>query len=213
MLTAAHGVCYLPAPSINDAARCGLWQRLLAMTPEQVLALEPPKVGEYTSDLLWMTAATSNAIANLKALKMPERVPKVARMMLRQIAGRLPEAKRKVTIIHGDYTQAGDDEATWFIDPPYQVNGSGSAGTWFPQGMGYCKREHCTSADLDFAALAHWCWSRRGQVMVCEQKGADWLPFVPLRRDGVEVGWRNDDSTGTLFDLALVDRHQQAGGA
>lgn len=176
-----------------------LWQRLLAMEPEQVLALTPPEAGTYTSDFLWMTAATSNAIANLNTLKMPERVPKVAEMMLHQIAEQLPEAKRKVTIIHGDYTLAGDDEATWFIDPPYQASGNGSAKTWFPQGMGYSHRERCTSKHLDFDALGEWCRTRRGQVMVCEQKGAAWLPFLPLERDGVEVGWRNDDTAGTLF--------------
>lgn len=174
-----------------------LWQRLLAMEPADVLNLKPPPAGEYTSDFLWMTAATSNAIANLNTLKMPERVPQVAEMMLRQIADRLPEAKRKVTIIHGDYTEAGDDEATWFIDPPYQVSANGSAKTKFPQGMGYSRRRGCSSEHLDFEALADWCRSRRGQVMVCEQWGAGWLPFVSL--GGMEVGWRNGDTAGTLF--------------
>ena len=36
-----------------------LWNRLLRMTPEQVLALEPPSVGEWTDDFLWMSASTS----------------------------------------------------------------------------------------------------------------------------------------------------------
>lgn len=183
----------------KDPRVAALWRRLLAMEKEEVLALKPPVAGERTSDLLWMTAATSNAIANLNTLKMPDRVPKVAQAMLRQIALRLPEAKRKVTIIEGDYTLAGDDDATWFIDPPYQVNGSGSEKTAFPQGMGYSRKAHCTSADLDFEALADWCRSRRGQVMVCEQRGAAWLPFVPMDRHGPEVGWRNGDVQGTLL--------------
>lgn len=183
----------------KDARVVELWRRLLAMEPEEVLALEPPEAGVYTEDFLWMTAATSNAIANVYRLKMPERVPRVAKLMLAGIAERLPEAKRKVTIVHGDYTDAGDDEATWFIDPPYQVNGNGSARTAYPQGMGYSRREKCTAARLDFEKLADWCRSRRGQVMVCEQRGAAWLPFVPLRRNGPEVGWRNDDSVGTLL--------------
>lgn len=37
----------------------------------------------------------------------------------------------------------------------------------------------CTG--LDYAVLADWCRTRRGQVMVCEQDGAEWLPFVPFR--------------------------------
>jgi len=177
-----------------------LWQRLLAMTPREVLALEPPVAGDYTDDFLWMTAATSNAIGSLRRLKMPERVPEVARGMLRQIAATLPEAKRKVTVIEGDYLEAPDVEATWFIDPPYQVNGSGSEHTWFPQGMGY--GHGCRSSDLDFAALGEWCQSRQGQVMVCEQSGATWLPFTSLG-DSKEAGWRNNDVAGTLFHQPL----------
>lgn len=56
-------------------------------------------------------------------------------------------------------------QATWFVDPPYQRQ-----GTFY----------RCSSRDIDFAALADWCRSLRGQVLVCEQEGANWLPFKPL---------------------------------
>jgi 16S rRNA G966 N2-methylase RsmD len=68
---------------------------------------------------------------------------------------------RHWVVIEGDYTRAPDVEATWFIDPPYN-NRAGS---------------HYVHADLDYAALATWCQSRRGQVIVCENEGATWLPF------------------------------------
>jgi hypothetical protein len=66
-------------------------------------------------------------------------------------------------LIEGDYACAPDIEATWFIDPPYQV-----AGT------------HYVHHTIDYAELAAWCRSRSGQVMVCENDGATWLPFQPF---------------------------------
>lgn len=62
-----------------------------------------------------------------------------------------------------DYRTAPDVEATWFVDPPY-VDG----------GASY------TFSEVDYPALASWCRSRQGQVIVCERSGADWLPFEPL---------------------------------
>jgi hypothetical protein len=68
-------------------------------------------------------------------------------------------------LIEGDYTDAPDLEATWFIDPPYQ------------------KIQHGYDSDragIDFEALGSWCQSRPGQIIVAEESGADWLPFQPL---------------------------------
>lgn len=66
------------------------------------------------------------------------------------------------TLIHGDYTAAPEARATWFIDPPYQHHG---------------KHYRHGASGIDFGALGAWCRARRGQVMVCENVGADWLPF------------------------------------
>ena len=71
------------------------------------------------------------------------------------------ERIRHWVVIEGDYTLAPDIEATWFIDPPY----NNRAGSYY------------VHADLDYAVLATWCQSRRGQVIVCENEGATWLPF------------------------------------
>jgi hypothetical protein len=51
--------------------------------------------------------------------------------------------------------------ATWFIDPPY----ANEAGKRYRQG------------GLDYATLSTYCKTRKGQVIVCENYGADWLPF------------------------------------
>lgn len=51
---------------------------------------------------------------------------------------------------------------------------------------------------------ASFCWSRKGQVMVCEQEGATWMPFryfhtakgnesVNGGKISAEVIWRSDE--------------------
>ena len=67
-------------------------------------------------------------------------------------------------IIEGDYHDAPDVEATWYVDPPY----ANKAGSYYPHQPN------------SFQELARWCRSRRGLVMVCENAGAAWLPFRPL---------------------------------
>ncbi len=62
------------------------------------------------------------------------------------------------TISKESYLTIPNQEATWFIDPPY-VNS--------------LYRHKIT----DYAELADWCKSRKGQVIVCERAGTDWLPF------------------------------------
>ena len=68
-------------------------------------------------------------------------------------------------VIEGDYTTAPDIEATWHIDPPY----NNKPGKYYPYQPD------------SFADLGQWCTTRKGLVMVCENDGAEWLPFKPLR--------------------------------
>jgi len=70
-------------------------------------------------------------------------------------------------IQQGDHTDIPQQTATWFIDPPYQVGGH-------KYSMG--------NGAIDFTHLAQWCKSRVGQVIVCENIKADWLPFWPMRK-------------------------------
>ena len=86
-------------------------------------------------------------------------------------------------IICGDYRDLENKNATWFIDPPYQYGG-----------------EHYIhgNKDICYWALGQWCKSRQGQVLVCENTKADWLPFEPLKKmrgqshTTVEAMWTND---------------------
>lgn len=92
-----------------------------------------------------------------------------------------------------------DLEATWFIDPPYQV-----AGRHYRFG----------SEIIDYGALGEWCRARPGQVIVCENEGADWLPFQQLAsvkttrsNRSPEVYWLNDceRDAGVETELDLFD--------
>lgn len=66
-------------------------------------------------------------------------------------------------ILHGSYDELPNEEATWFVDPPYQFGGST-----------YVENK------IDFGLLADWCRSREGQVIVCENTRADWMDFKPM---------------------------------
>jgi site-specific DNA-adenine methylase len=70
----------------------------------------------------------------------------------------------KITNLSYEGLKVPNQGATWFVDPPY----SG------PPGRAYKHNE------IDFDFLASWCKSRPGQVIVCENSGADWLPFKSL---------------------------------
>lgn len=64
-------------------------------------------------------------------------------------------------VFNASYEDIENIEATWFVDPPYNNNA----------GLDYRFNK------IDYSALAGWCLSRKGYVIVCEQYGASWLPF------------------------------------
>jgi hypothetical protein len=75
------------------------------------------------------------------------------------------ERIRHWRVSEGSYADVLNRTATWFIDPPYQQAGKG-----YRYG----------SSRIDFPALGVWCRGRAGQVIVCENEGADWLDFRPF---------------------------------
>lgn len=64
-----------------------------------------------------------------------------------------------------DYNDLENETATWFIDPPYMFGGY---------------KYKFSSNKLDFESLGNWCKSRNGQIIVCENTKANWLPFKPM---------------------------------
>lgn len=86
------------------------------------------------------------------------------------------------TIYNTSYTASPNIEATWFIDPPYSGNGG----------------KYYVNNKIDYAELGEWCMNRNGQTIVCENEGADWLPFESLvnlkgqKHNRKEVIWYNE---------------------
>jgi len=67
-------------------------------------------------------------------------------------------------VTNKSYEELDNIEGTWFIDPPY----NNKAGRLYKYKLN------------DYEKLASWCQTRNGQVIVCENSGADWLPFKEL---------------------------------
>ncbi len=98
-------------------------------------------------------------------------------------------------------------EATWFIDPPYDNTGKDGLRGGYKHGK------------VDYSRLAEWCRSLPGQVIVCEQLGADWLPFRSSHEvSGIrgkmrgqagtrsqEVVWCSDDQEAEHMPLTVAE--------
>lgn len=78
------------------------------------------------------------------------------------------------------YNEIPNCKATWYIDPPYQNARAGYKYKW-------------SNKTINYPHLGEWCLERKGQVIVCEQEGADWLPFWKLK-DIAGCGRRSDGS-------------------
>jgi site-specific DNA-adenine methylase len=187
--SAAYSLYHKPKDALlieKDVEVVELWNRLCGMTETELAQSNLPPDGSQTSDP-WHLAA----LATKDGLRYPATVRPWFRKSFdwsRNIAVKNGRIARGYQYIQGDYWDAPDLEATWFIDPPYQKVAKG----------------YRFGADqIDFKRLAEWCKNRRGQVIVCEQEGADWLPFKSLvthssinNKPTNEVVWIKDCEDG-----------------
>ncbi len=56
-------------------------------------------------------------------------------------------------------------ECTWFVDPPYSQAG-----------------KRYRNNNINYQHLGNWCKEKQGQVIVCEQSGANWLEFHTFKK-------------------------------
>lgn len=154
---------------------CGIWDYLIKVSSEEIMALpdfvydQDDLVGQpqEVKDLVgfWLNRCCSSPVKSLSSWGRTFEYPWSfwGEEIRYRIAAQV-EHIRHWSIINGPYDCVPNDSClTYFIDPPYQ--GLNEYPVKFSQ----------------FDELADFCKTRKGQVIVCERNGADWLPFQHFR--------------------------------
>lgn len=150
----------------KDKRVVDIWKWLIEeATPEKIVTLRDLKVGDRSSEFLHIIHAATKMAFKYKTIKVTPVLERNWEISKRNMAANLHKIKHW-KIIHGDYTDAPNIEATWFIDPPYKG----------PAGLGYA----FDSKQIDYDFLAKWADKRKGEIIFCEGDQADYLPFQPL---------------------------------
>jgi hypothetical protein len=153
----------------------GVWEYLIGASRRDILALPDLDVGESVDNLnvpqearwligFWLNRGSAQPKKTRTAYSArTERAQLIWGARARErIAGEIAGI-RWWTVRQGSYETCPRGDVTYFVDPPY-----------VDKGRYY--RLH----DIDYAHLAGWCRDLPGDVIVCEQEGAEWLPFEPL---------------------------------
>jgi hypothetical protein len=161
-----------------DPVLSEVWRYLIRVKSKEILAIPDLATDQSVDDLnicqearwlvgFWLNRGTASPRKSPSKWMRDGIRPgsfwgdRVRRMIASQV-----DAIRHWRILNCSYDECPTSRAaTWFIDPPYEA-----AGRHYRFG----------SEQIDYDALAAWCRSRPGQVVVCENEGARWLPFRDL---------------------------------
>lgn len=191
-----------------DFRVAGVWRYLIRTPADEILALpDVPAEGsvddlDVPAEARWLIGFWLNRAVSSPRTRPSQWMRSGVRpgcfwgpQIRERIASQL-EAIRHWTVLGCSYDLCPHDgPATWFIDPPYQ-----GAGRHYAHG----------SKGIDYPSLATWCQSREGQVIVCENEGARWLPFRRLAATRTTRGQRSHEAVWTpavqlpLFTMAEV---------
>ncbi|MCP2727329.1 hypothetical protein [Limnofasciculus baicalensis] len=178
----------------KDERVASIWKWLIyKATPEEIMNMPNLEVGDKTSEFFHIIHAVTKMAFKYKTIKTTPLLARNWQISKRYIAANLYKVKHW-EIICGDYTDAPNVEATWFIDPPYQ----------FESGKGY----QYGSEGINYEELARWVMTRKGEVICCEGDGANYLSFKPLTILSGVAGKRNRElifykSVKTVTQLSL----------
>ena len=174
----------------------GVLDYLVRSRPEDILALPLVPPGMDVNDLaisqearwligFWLNNATvspSRHLSKWGRSLWPDPPVYFWGPKCRERLSRAVLAIKHWTIFNRSWQECPNQQATWFVDPPYA-----NKGIYYKHRI------------VDYRLLAEWCRDRAGQVLVCENVGADWLPFEPLydlcgvakgRKRSVEALWK-----------------------
>lgn len=175
-----------------------LWHYLQSVTPAEIMALPEPVYNQSLDDFKTLAKIEKQLLGFMvsRGNAVPKKTVKTfsdVHSSKKQIASQLFKIKHW-KIILGSYLDIENQEATWFIDPPYQ-----EGGQEYKFGNKY----------LNFQELANWCKSRSGHVIVCENTKATWLPFKPMKEmTGItstttEAIWSNFETAYDMQQMGL----------
>jgi site-specific DNA-adenine methylase len=178
-----------------------IWKYLQQCTPKDIMSLPEPKLGEKINradfdciERAWLMGFLVQQGVQVPMLTVSPFVVDNIGVQKKNMASQLFKIKHwKIEL--GSYEEIENQEATWFIDPPYFDGGH--------------KYKH-SNKNIDFEKLGEWCRERNGQVIVCENTSAKWLPFKPMKdmrgqyQTTTEAIWSNertnyDDEQQNLF--------------
>ncbi len=158
-----------------DPIIVGVWQYLISVSVEEISALPDLEPGQSVDDFdlpqearwligFWLNRGSAQPKKTQTAFsKRTDRQQLVWSERARQrIVTEIPKI-RHWRVEQRSYADIPLIEATWFVDPPYVDKG-----------------RYYRYKDVNYADLARWTYRPPGRVIVCEQDGADWLPFRPL---------------------------------
>jgi hypothetical protein len=191
--SAGYSTFYAPAAVTLidvDPIVVGVWEYLIGASRREILALPDLEVGESVDGLavpeearwligFWLNRGSAQPKKTKTAFSArTEKGQLVWSARARErIAGEV-DGIRHWRVRQGSFEDAPVVDGTYFVDPPYVDKG---------------RYYRCSS--VDYARLAAWCRTLPGDVVVCEQAGADWLPFRELasikstRGRSAEVVW------------------------
>ncbi|HEV7378396.1 MAG TPA: hypothetical protein VGN64_01270 [Dyadobacter sp.] len=187
-----------------------IWKWLQQCSPRDILRLPHMKKGDHVDKFKFDCQEAKDLMGFMIGF-MTESPRKTATIRLQQRPNTIPYTLNRIAsnlfkikhweIKHGSYLEIPNQEATWFIDPPYQ-----HGGHVYQQ----------SSKNLVFSDLAGWCKNRLGQSIVCETTKADWMDFKPLAIHKTRTGfqkeaiWTNEPSVFDHKQLNLFQPEQLA---